>query len=106
MLDILFFICRTFTFIPLSFLFLAQVSNLIEKEKDKLHNSRLAIFLLTLGLWIDSTLYLSGYINAFFTGTGVQEYISLVQTLFLISKFGMMGSVWYLYKLVYQNENS
>lgn len=100
----IFFAVRLLSFVPLTILLLAQVKNMFEIGKDRLFTVRMSLLLLTLAIWIDFGLYLSGYFNLLLTGVPVQEFISLAKSLFLTTKFVMMIAVWNFYKVIYMDE--
>lgn len=103
-IDVLFFLFRFLSFLPLTILLLAQINNFLERKHDELASARVNFFLLTFVLWFDLVLYLSGYFNQFFTGTNIQEYITILRGVFLLSKMIAAGVVWNLYKTVFSKK--
>ncbi len=103
--DLIFFIIRVLTIIPLSYLVLMQGINLAKRiGGNGLMNTRITLLLLTLVFLCRQFIYFTADIHALFFNGNKHIWLSKAQPVFLVVNIAILYAVFRMYQLFTKNK--
>jgi len=100
---IIFSAIRILTIVPLTFLIVAQLINLLKNGKEKeLLSTRLVLFFLTIAIWAEALIFLFSDFGTLFLGSARHSLLAKFQWVLSIIRVTLAIGVWKMYNLVYR----